>query len=53
MDKIHIFQGFASDLGTIVNNWMQANQVATIKFVTQSESQTGTGSSLLTISIWY
>jgi hypothetical protein len=53
MDKIHIFQGFATDLSAIINNWMQANQVGTIKFVTQSESHAGTGSSLLTISIWY
>ena len=53
MDKIHIFQGFATDLNAIINNWMQANQVATIKFVTQSESHASTGSSLLTVSFWY
>ena len=53
MDKIHIFHGFAADLGTIINNWMQANRVGTIKFVTQSEVETSSGSSLLTISIWY
>jgi hypothetical protein len=53
MDKIHIFQGFAADLSLIINNWMQANRVGTIKFVTQSESHTSTGNALLTISIWY
>jgi hypothetical protein len=54
MNKIQIFHGIsAPELTKTINAWLEANKVGTVKSMTQSESQTGTAGSILTITILY